>query len=98
MPAAFDEHAETYELAVQRSIAGRRANARSTAGSSDPDAARRTAWSENASMKITVVGAGAMGSVYAALLAQGGNAVSVVDVDEEHVEAIRADGLRITGA
>ena len=49
-------------------------------------------------MKIAVVGAGAMGSVYAALLAQGGNAVNVVDVDEEHVEAIRADGLRVTGA
>ena len=49
-------------------------------------------------MKIAVVGAGAMGSVYAALLAEGGNAVSVVDVDEEHVEAIRADGLRVTGA
>ncbi len=49
-------------------------------------------------MKIAVVGAGAMRSVYAALLAEGGNAVSVVDVDEEHVEAIRADGLRVTGA
>jgi 2-dehydropantoate 2-reductase len=49
-------------------------------------------------MKIAVVGAGAMGSVYAALLAEAGNAVAVVDVDAEHVEAIRARGLRVTGA
>jgi 2-dehydropantoate 2-reductase len=49
-------------------------------------------------MRIAIVGAGAMGSVYAALLAEGGNDVSVVDVDAAQVEAIRARGLRVTGA
>jgi 2-dehydropantoate 2-reductase len=49
-------------------------------------------------MRIAIVGAGAMGSVYAALLADAGNDVGVVDVDERHVEAIRAGGLRVTGA
>jgi 2-dehydropantoate 2-reductase len=48
-------------------------------------------------MRIAVVGTGAMGSVYAALLAADGNDVSAVDVDEAHVEAIRAGGLRVDG-
>jgi len=49
-------------------------------------------------MRIAVVGTGAMGSVYAALLATAGNDVSAVDVDRAHVEAIRAGGLRVGGA
>ena len=49
-------------------------------------------------MRIAVVGTGAMGSVYAALLAASGNDVSAVDVDRAHVEAIRAEGLRVDGA
>ena len=49
-------------------------------------------------MKIAIIGAGAMGSVYAALLASGGHDVSVVDVWTEHVEAIRKNGLRLEGA
>jgi 2-dehydropantoate 2-reductase len=49
-------------------------------------------------MRIAVVGAGAIGSVYAALLASAGEAVWVVDVNAEHVEAIRARGLRVEGA
>lgn len=48
-------------------------------------------------MKIAVIGAGAMGSVYAALLA-GGNDVWVVDTWEEHVRAINERGLRVEGA
>jgi 2-dehydropantoate 2-reductase len=48
-------------------------------------------------MKIAVVGAGAMGSVYAGLLAWAGHEVTAVDVDAEHVEAIRARGLRVSG-
>ena len=39
-----------------------------------------------------------MGSVYAALLADAGNDVVVVDLAREHVEAIRRDGLRVEGA
>ena len=50
-----------------------------------------------AAVRIAVVGAGAMGSVYAALLASAGNAVSVVDLDEAHVDAIRTRGLQVTG-
>lgn len=49
-------------------------------------------------MKIAVVGAGAMGSVYAGLLAKAGNEVWAVDVWREHVEAILANGLRVEGA
>ena len=49
-------------------------------------------------MRIAVVGAGAMGSVYAGLLASAGNDVWAVDVDAAHIEAIRAGGLRVEGA
>jgi 2-dehydropantoate 2-reductase len=49
-------------------------------------------------MRIAVVGAGAMGSVYAGLLASAGNEVAVVDAWREHVEAISRDGLRVEGA
>ncbi len=49
-------------------------------------------------MRIAVVGAGAMGSVYAALLADAGNDVWVVDTWEPHVAAIREHGLRVEGA
>ncbi len=49
-------------------------------------------------MKIAVVGAGAMGSVYAGLLADAGNEVWAVDLWREHVEAINAKGLRVEGA
>ena len=48
-------------------------------------------------MKIGVVGAGAMGSVYGALFAVAGHEVWLVDVWREHVDAIRAHGLRIAG-
>lgn len=49
-------------------------------------------------MKIAIVGCGAMGSVYAALLASAGNDVLVVDRWAAHVEAIRTQGLRVEGA
>jgi 2-dehydropantoate 2-reductase len=49
-------------------------------------------------MKIAIVGAGAMGSVYAGLLASAGNEVWVVDPWQEHVDAIRTGGLRVEGA
>ena len=49
-------------------------------------------------MKIAVVGAGAMGSVYAGLLASAGNEVWAVDTWKEHIDAIRAHGLRVEGA
>ena len=49
-------------------------------------------------MKIAVVGARAMGSVYAALLADGGNEVWAIDVWQDHVNAINEHGLRVEGA
>jgi 2-dehydropantoate 2-reductase len=49
-------------------------------------------------VKIAVVGVGAMGSVYAALLADAGNDVSVIDTSLEQVSAIRQRGLRVEGA
>lgn len=49
-------------------------------------------------MRIAVIGTGAMGSVYAALLASAGLEVWAVDAWQEHVEAIRRDGLRLSGA
>jgi 2-dehydropantoate 2-reductase len=52
----------------------------------------------DAPMKIAVVGAGAMGSVYAGILADAGNEVWAVDVWPEHVEAMRTRGLTVEGA
>ena len=49
-------------------------------------------------MNITVVGAGAMGSIYAGLLADAGNQVSVVDIWQDHIDEISMNGLRIQGA
>jgi 2-dehydropantoate 2-reductase len=49
-------------------------------------------------MKIVIIGVGAMGSVYAALLASGGHEVWAVDVWKEHIDAIREKGLRVEGA
>ena len=49
-------------------------------------------------MNIFVIGCGAMGSIYAALLASAGNHVSVVDPNEKHIAAINSRGLRVWGA
>jgi 2-dehydropantoate 2-reductase len=49
-------------------------------------------------VKIAVLGCGAMGSVYAGLLADAGHEVWAIDVWEEHVRAIRERGLRVDGA
>ncbi|WP_421953947.1 ketopantoate reductase family protein [Polaromonas sp.] len=49
-------------------------------------------------MKVAIVGCGAMGSVYAGLLAGAGNEVIVVDRWQAHVDAIRTQGLRVEGA
>ena len=49
-------------------------------------------------MKIAIIGCGAMGSVYAGLLAGAGHEVWAVDSWREHVDAIRANGLRVEGA
>jgi 2-dehydropantoate 2-reductase len=49
-------------------------------------------------MKIAVIGVGAMGSVYAALLADAGNDVWAIDTWADHLDAIGQNGLRVEGA
>ena len=49
-------------------------------------------------MKITIVGTGAMGSVYAALLGKAGHEVWAIDTWPEHMDAIAASGLSVSGA
>jgi 2-dehydropantoate 2-reductase len=46
-------------------------------------------------MKIAVIGAGAMGSLFGAMLAEAGNEVWLYDVWQEHVQAINQAGLSI---
>ena len=48
-------------------------------------------------MKITVVGAGAMGGSYGGHLARSGHDVTLVDTWQDHVDAINRDGLRLGG-
>lgn len=48
-------------------------------------------------MRIGIVGTGAMGSVYAALLGDAGNEVWAIDRRIDHIEAIRKNGLRLEG-
>jgi 2-dehydropantoate 2-reductase len=53
------------------------------------------------SMKIAIIGVGAMGSVYAGLLASAKepkHEVWAIDTWKEHVEAMRTNGLRVEGA
>ena len=49
-------------------------------------------------MKIAIVGTGAMGSVYAALLGAAGHEVWAVDRWRAHIAAIAENGLRLEGA
>ncbi len=48
--------------------------------------------------KVAIVGTGAMGSVYAGLLADAGHEVWAIDKWVDHVEAIKRNGLRVQGA
>ncbi len=48
-------------------------------------------------MKVCVIGAGAMGSVFGGLLARAGHDVTFVDTWAENVAAINAGGLRLDG-
>ena len=47
--------------------------------------------------RVVVVGAGAMGSLFGGLLAEGGLDVTLVDIWRDHIEAINANGLRMVG-
>ena len=44
-------------------------------------------------MKIAVIGAGAMGSLFGAYLSKAGESVAVVDIWPEHIQAIQTQGL-----
>jgi 2-dehydropantoate 2-reductase len=44
-------------------------------------------------MKIAILGAGAMGSLFGGLLAEAGAHVALLDVNQQHLDAIRHDGL-----
>ena len=46
-------------------------------------------------MKVAIVGAGAMGSLFGALLAEAGNDVWLYDIWQEHVQTINQAGLHI---
>lgn len=46
---------------------------------------------------IAVIGAGAMGSVFGGLLAEGGLDVTLIDVWQEHVDCIKRNGLMMVG-
>jgi 2-dehydropantoate 2-reductase len=48
-------------------------------------------------MKIAIVGTGAMGSIYAARLSQGGHEVWAIDTWADHVRAINENGLQVDG-
>ena len=49
-------------------------------------------------MKIAIFGVGAMGSVYAGLMAEAGHEIWAVDIWQDHVDAINQTGLRLEGA
>ncbi len=49
-------------------------------------------------MKIAVLGVGAMGSIYASLLAKKGHEVWAIDTWSDHINAIKEKGLRVEGA
>ncbi len=46
-------------------------------------------------MEIAILGAGAMGSLFGGLLAEAGHDVTLLDIDDAHLDAIRRDGLRL---
>lgn len=47
--------------------------------------------------KVAVLGAGAIGGLFGAMLREGGLDVTLIDRKESHVSAIRANGLKIVG-
>ena len=46
-------------------------------------------------MNIAILGAGAMGSLFGGLLAESGQAVTLLDINDAHIQAIREHGLRL---
>ena len=52
-------------------------------------------WLADLSMNVAILGAGAMGSLFGGSLAESGQAVTLIDVNDAHVRAIRERGLRL---
>ena len=48
-------------------------------------------------MRIGIIGAGAIGCVVGGLLTRAGRDVTLIDQWPEHVEAMKRDGLRLSG-
>lgn len=48
------------------------------------------------SLSVAIIGAGAMGCLFAARMAETGARVTVIDVDRNRLEAIRREGIRLT--
>lgn len=48
-------------------------------------------------LKIAIIGTGAMGSIYAARMSDAGHDVCAIDLWSQHVDAINTSGLRIDG-
>lgn len=46
-------------------------------------------------MKIGIIGAGAIGSLYGAVLSESGQDVFLIDTNEGHVNAVNQNGLTI---
>jgi 2-dehydropantoate 2-reductase len=46
-------------------------------------------------MKVSILGAGAMGSLFGGLLAEAGEPVTLLDLNQAHLDAIRTRGLRL---
>ncbi|RPH38754.1 MAG: hypothetical protein EHM86_09095, partial [Desulfobulbaceae bacterium] len=46
----------------------------------------------DATMKIVIVGGGAIGRLFGSFLAKGGNEISLIDVDQEVVGAMQSGG------
>jgi 2-dehydropantoate 2-reductase len=49
------------------------------------------------SQRIAIIGTGAMGSIYAVMMAEAGHDVWAIDSWKDHVESITANGLRLGG-
>lgn len=48
-------------------------------------------------MRICIIGAGAMGSLYGAMLARGGVEILLYDQWQEQIETVRRDSLWLSG-
>jgi 2-dehydropantoate 2-reductase len=50
---------------------------------------------DSPALKVAVLGAGAMGSLFGGWLAEGGSDVCLVDINQAHLDAVARDGLRL---